>query len=153
MWAIYSQFSKNFARNKCSIPRRKNGFTLIEILVVMVIIGLLAGVALPRLFAISQRYEIAAQRKSLLTEIGNLGYRAYSSGRSLELTSTGTSTANASPIVVPHRWRLEVPQPIHYSFNGICGGGVVILTGPDGTQEEIHLAPPLCRPVDNRGRQ
>lgn len=123
------------------------GFTLIEILVVMVIIGLLAGVTFPRLHALSQRYEIAAQRASLLTEIGNLGYRAYSSGQPAELASLAAPAAASAPIGIPQGWQIEAQQPIRYSSNGICSGGKITLVGPDEFREEFQLAPPQCKPV------
>jgi len=118
---------------------------------VLVIIGLLAGVALPRLYAISQRYEIAAQRESLLTEIGNLGYRAYSSGQPAELASLAAPVPASAPISIPPGWRIETQQPIRYSFNGICSGGKITLVGPDEYREELQLNPPLCKPATGKG--
>lgn len=122
------------------------GFTLVEILVVLVIMGLLVGMTLPRLYDASQRYEIAAQRAAILLEITNLNYRAYTTGQAIELLARNDKDNTASyPFALPQHWRLEIPQTIRYSFNGICSGGRIILIDPDNQREDLQLIPPLCR--------
>ena len=128
---------------------RAHGFTLIEILVVLVVVGLLAGIALPRLGSIYRRFEITSQRDNLVLAIGNLNYRAYQAGQVIQLGSTSdkpkAGSAVAAVIDLPPGWQLEVPQPISYSFNGICSGGQITLRGPDDYREQFVLNAPLCQ--------
>jgi len=44
---------------------RRQGFTVIELLIVMAIIGLLAGVAIPRLTSTKERAQLAAMKSDL----------------------------------------------------------------------------------------
>lgn len=132
---------------------REPGYTLVEMLVVMAIVGMLTGLVGPSLFKLVQRGERAAQRQSLLSEIQALGYRAYSEGRSIKLDGIvehaepagGGEDANAPPFLVPEGWRVQIKNEISYNFNGMCSGGELVLLSPDGDSETLELKPPRCR--------
>lgn len=118
--------------------KSKHGFTLIEILVVLAMIGLLAAIALPSMLRLKQSIEYANQREYILTQIASLGYQAYITGRPIVL---GTEP---SPFRLPEGWRLEAETPVVYQFNGACKGGQLIVVSPDERRETLLLQPPRC---------
>lgn len=125
-----------------------SGFTLIEILVVLVITGLLAGIAFPRLQQLVRSMEMSGQRENILSELEGLGYHAYANGKPIHLTSLPDPEAEKSSepaLHLPAGWRLDVAQAIEYAYNGVCSGGKITLIAPDKATETFRLTPPLCR--------
>ncbi|HNS00662.1 MAG TPA: prepilin-type N-terminal cleavage/methylation domain-containing protein [Planctomycetota bacterium] len=51
------------------MTRRGRGFTLFELLVVLVVVGLIAGIGLPRLEALSPKYSLRAAARAIATEL------------------------------------------------------------------------------------
>ncbi len=131
---------------------RSRGFTLLEILVVMTVIGLVAALVAPNLQKLVGGVERSTQRDGVLAEVASLSYRAYVLGQSFELSDESPSTVlqDGNPIVaLPSGWRLHVDAPVLYSFNGLCGGGRVTVLAPDAPPETLELAAPDCRIARN----
>lgn len=125
------------------------GFTLLEILLVLAIMGLLAGVALPRMQKLAESLEISNQRSDLHAAIAGLGYRAYASATPLQLESAAVAVSSSPgsakmAVEIPSGWRLQVPAAIRYAANGVCSGGKLAIIDPTGSRETYVLKPPRC---------
>jgi type II secretory pathway pseudopilin PulG len=121
--------------------------TLVEILVVMLIIALLAGIVGPSLMNSARRVQIDAERRSIIAELADLPYRAYVKGEPLVLRPAGEDAERGKlPINVPAGWRIEVERAIAYNFNGLCSGGTLVLVDPDGGRQTLRLIAPRCQP-------
>ena len=143
MWAICRHSNTVWCR-----PVRANGFTLIELLVVLFLVGLLTAVVLPGMERMARSSQHKTERDAIIGRMGELGYEAFLTGKAIVLTGSpmGASAVSANyPVELPQGWHLSVAHPVVYGFNGICGGGEVVLLAPDQTQERFALKPPLCK--------
>lgn len=133
----------------------ESGFTLIEIIVVMVIVGLLTSITLPRLVTLYNSVEISSQRSAIKDQIEGLGYLAYSAGKPIVLQSSVESGGQIGdyPLQLPAGWHIDLPSPLHFSSRGFCTGGKLIINDPAGGKEAFQLAPPLCRLDAIRGNE
>ena len=119
---------------------RQAGFTLIEILIALTIIGAIGALALPPLAEMYDRISYSLAREDVEREIANLGEKARHEGHSLDLETQ-------SPLIgLPKGWTLTAEQPIHFRYDGLCLGGQITLNS--GDQSIVYrLDPPFCRPV------
>ena len=122
--------------------RRGDGFTLFEILVVLVVLALVAGTTMVQLTRMYTSFEESSQRDELARQISRLGVAVVNSGRGLVLE--GVLDSASELLNIPPQWQVIVPQPITYRYSGICHGGTVLLE-LHGRRYPYELAPPYCR--------
>jgi prepilin-type N-terminal cleavage/methylation domain-containing protein len=146
------------------------GFTLVEMLVVLVLAGLLTGVVMPAMVRVVSNAQQRAQHDAITGRINELGYEAYASGRSIVLSDSNkaarkaanndsdpkvmdaaapeTTQANATgeyPVELPEGWRIKMRKPVVWAFTGICDGGTLTLVAPDRSEERFELNAPFCK--------
>ena len=125
----------------------QQGFTLLEILLVLAITGLLVGVTVPQMSKVMERTRIDAQRQTIRSELESLGYRAFALGRAIDLAPEAGEAGKPTtpPFAVPEGWTVIPDKLLTFAANGVCTGAMLTLTTPDRQTERWLLRPPLCR--------
>jgi prepilin-type N-terminal cleavage/methylation domain-containing protein len=120
---------------------KQRGFTMIELLVVLVILGLTSALVLPKFPAIYERFKGKAEEDKFYQSLSVLSLRAYTQQTQLVLDEKSVRTL----LDLPASWQITIANPIIYKSNGICLGGKVGLS-VNGVSREISLRTPYCDP-------
>ena len=115
------------------------GFTIIELVIVMLLISLIAGLVMPRFSKIYQNSVISYEKDDMITQLSIYGYVAYQNQQHYQL-----SNDDHSLLELKEGWSLKIDTPIHYHANGVCTGGEILLY--KGSQQyHIVLTAPFCK--------
>ena len=136
----------------------QDGFTLVEVMVVLALLALLAGLAAPNLLRLYDGFERATERARILDQVAGLGERAMLAGEGLVLLGSDPSDDGDVPgrfshyrrlrADVPQGWWVAVAPPLVVHANGACLGATVELgqgETPGTVGEAVQLRAPHCR--------
>lgn len=121
------------------------GYTLLELLIVILLFGLIAGLALPSLYRMYESGRLAFEKDEVIRQVASLGHAAYSRGAYYQLSRLPNEEQNPPLLELPDGWTLAAEPPIQYYPNGVCLGGTVKITFGH-SEIVLKLDPPLCKP-------
>jgi prepilin-type N-terminal cleavage/methylation domain-containing protein len=114
--------------NKFPIPGTSGGFTLLEMLIVLLIVGTTGAIVIPRLTTISSSFDFALKREAFEQVLDGISYQAFRDSQEIVLAGEYTDHG--------HTTGTEAAQD-----NGtVIAGGLRTLSAVDATRE---LLPPL----------
>jgi len=124
----------------------QRGFTLLEILVVMVVMAGLVAVAGPRLNTLYSSVQGAAERDDVVDQVRGLAQQARRKGQAIEFSGWPAEEFPAD-LQIPEQWEIHVDSPIQFQASGACLGGVIRLRRAAAEYEYV-MEPPYCEPVE-----
>ena len=129
-----------------------HGFTLLELMVVMVLLGLLAGLTLP---ALNRWYASLQSRSEAMTVMETLRAQSFRAGalrRDLRLTersfdprAQAAKEPDLALVPLPEGWELRRVVNMTFRGSGLCGDGLVALKSASGSDLLIVIQGPACQ--------
>ena len=150
------------------------GFTLLELVVVLALLALVAGIAVPNLERLYAGAVRSTERAYILDQFASLGRRAMQRGRAFVVVGSGDAPPvaageaddprpaprrpaglafppaaradhAANVIDVPDGWVISFDEPLVVRANGVCLGAELTLRHLGAVDVRIRLEPPFCR--------
>lgn len=122
------------------------GYTLVEIIMVMLIFSLLSGLVVPRLMTLYDSMQIAAERQDIISQLNSLSFQAYQQGLNFQFNGYPLphKLQKKLELTLPADWQVATQKPIQYRANGACEGGVAFLIYKQ-RQYSVYFPPPFCQ--------
>ena len=125
-------------------PRQTAGYTLLEILFVLLLVGLVGALVVPRVGVIYDNLVLRSDREQLLRSIQLLPMEALA--RRVPIAA-GVKKNSAIELLNPPRgWEVSFSEGLTYQANGFCTGGTVTLLHSSQRSWNYRLGAPFCMP-------
>jgi len=122
------------------VKKNEKGFTLIELMIVIAIIGILAAIAIPQFSAYRQRSYNAAAESDLRNAA--TAQEAYYVDESTYCHTVATITGATYGLYLSDKVSLDINNATVTTYNMITwhssGDGSYIIKGPGGSLSKIH---------------
>lgn len=133
----------------CRQSGQCRGFTLLEMLFVLVVVGLLVGLTVPRFAAGLDQREWIAQRADIEDQLRELPRRVRLNAHpvqlplDLDMSDMGDGLA---PLRLPAGWQIAFTPALEISMLGTCSASKVLLSqeGNPGMNATYQIAPLSC---------
>lgn len=121
------------------IPK-SSGFSLLELLVVLVLVGLFLGLAVPNLIRLLQANTLDAKVTEITQKIGLLSRIAHDSGTEIEVAEQNVKEYFGDLDSI----EISIPQPLYINSKGLCFGGRLSIS--NGTvKRSFEVLRPFCK--------
>ncbi|MBX3654343.1 MAG: prepilin-type N-terminal cleavage/methylation domain-containing protein [Ramlibacter sp.] len=132
--------------------RAMKGFTLLEMLFVLFIVGLLVSLTVPRYAGNLRQRELATERQSVETRLVVLPRRARLTGVNVKLPEDlgKADLGDGAPVLdVPTGWELKFTPDWHITMHSTCSTTVIeLLNKVDGAMRyRYRVQEPSCEIV------
>ena len=125
-----------------SLPLVAGGFSLLEMLVVLVLVATMTALVAPRLHGTVQAIAISGERAEVTRQLERLPLLARQQGRPIEVEAGGDVTA-VSPDF-PDGWKVQPITALNIARNGVCAATNLRVEGREMV-EEWSVGSPDCK--------
>jgi prepilin-type N-terminal cleavage/methylation domain-containing protein len=120
---------------------KKNGFTIIELLIVIILVGMVLSVIMPVSYGMYATYNASLRAQEVMTYVSGLRRDAFLySERKVLSSQDGAITVDGSKKIF-NGIKINISEPIVFFRNGTSSGGVIELSVDEVDKSLVIHAP------------